>query len=93
MVGRPMIMSMLVLIVLAIRRCSSSVLCLSLLNIVLSAVASAAATMCVHDASSSSGTSIPYLLFFFISRCAYGTIYRRERLKTSPMTSLKSGCS
>ena len=32
MVGRPMIMSMLVLIVLAIRRCSSSVLCLSYLN-------------------------------------------------------------
>ena len=36
-------------------------------HIVLSAVASAAATMCVHDASSSSGTSIPYLLFFYLA--------------------------
>ena len=35
--------------------------------IVLSAVASAAATMCVNDASSSSGTCIPYLLFFYLA--------------------------
>ncbi len=36
-------------------------------HIVLSAVASAAATMCVSDASSSSGTCIPYLLFFYLT--------------------------
>ena len=35
--------------------------------IVLSAVASAAATMCVNDASSSSGSCIPYLLFFYLA--------------------------